>query len=236
MNVAFSAPPSGVTPAVIMGAVVTVRTTPWIWTFMVFDADDRTHDYWPDDMFGSGVNVSVSGTYVGQLMGHTSTASVYGTYSTKDGANLGELLLPPELRTGDKDHAQHFGIQFSHFLHENPERPGEGLGLFLKIGGSEGNPNPFQGSVIGGLSGKGLFRSRPNDAFGLGYFYINFSDDLQSTLDPFLTFDDEQGIEAFYNCAATDWLQVTIDLQYVNPALGDTDNALVGGLRARVRF
>ena len=236
MSVAFSAPPSGVTPAVIVGAVMTVKTAPFNWTFMVYDADDRTLDYWPDDLFGDGVNVGLTAGYTGQVMGRTSTASVYGTYSTKDGTNLGELLLPPELQTGNKDHAKHYGMQFSHWLRETAERPGEGLGLFLKIGGSEGNPNPFQGSVIGGMSGHGVFHARPNDTFGLGYFYVNFSDALQSTLDPLLEFHDEQGVEAFYNCAVTEWLQITPDLQYVNPALGDTDNAFVGALRARIRF
>ena len=214
---------------------MTVKTNPWVWTFMVFDADDRTHDYWPDDLFGSGVNVSLTATYAGQLMGRTSTASVYGTYSTKDGTNLGELLLPPELQTGNKDHAQHFGVQFGHLFRENPEHPGQGWGVFLKIGASAGNPNPFQGSLIGGVNGRGLLRTRPNDTFGLGYFYIDFSD-LIETVNPLLKFQDEQGIEAFYNCALSEWLQVTADLQYVNPALGDTNNALVGGLRARIRF
>jgi porin len=236
MNVAFSAPPSGVTPAVIMGAVMTVKAAPFNWTFMVYDADDQTHDYWPDDLFGDGVNVSVTASYGGHVMGRTSAASVYYTYSTKDGTNLGELLLPPELQTGDKGHAKHYGVQFSHFLRENPEHPGEGFGLFLKIGASEGNPNPFQGSLIGGVSGKGLLDARPNDTFGLGYFYIDFSDALQSTLDPLVAFNDEQGVEAFYNFVVKDWLIVSADLQYVNPALGDTDNAFVGGLRARIRF
>ena len=89
---------------------------------------------------------------------------------------------------------------------------------------------------FGGVSGRGLFRNRPNDTFGLGYFYVDFSDALQSTVNPFLKFQDEQGVEAFYNYAVADWLQVTGDLQYVDPALGDTENAFVGALRARLRF
>jgi porin len=236
LNVAFSAPPSGVTPAVIVGAVATVKTAPVNWTLMVYDADDRTRDYWPDGLFDSGVAVSLTATLVGQAFGRLTSASIYGTYSTKDGANLGELLLPPELQTGDKHRSKHYGVQFSHFLAENPGHPGEGLGLFLKIGGSSGNPNPFQGSIIGGISGKGLFNSRPRDTFGVGYFYINFSDALQSSLDPLVRFDDEQGVEAFYNFVVKDWLIVAADLQYLNPALGETDNAFVGALRARVRF
>jgi porin len=48
MNVAFVAPPSGVVPPVIMGAVFNYRVAPYTLTFMVFDPHDRTGDYWPD--------------------------------------------------------------------------------------------------------------------------------------------------------------------------------------------
>lgn len=203
---------------------------------MVFDPDDRTNDYWPDDFFGNGVDVSLSASYAGEMFGHMSSVSVTGTYTTKDGANLGELLLPPDLQTGQRDHSWYISVQFGHYLHESPGEQGGGWGVFLKTAASDGNPNPFQGSIMGGVGGKGLFASRPNDTFGLGYFYVDFSDDLQSSLNPLLSFQDEQGVEAFYNYLVTDWLQVAADLQYVDPALGDTDNAFIAGLRATIRF
>ncbi|HEY0938548.1 MAG TPA: carbohydrate porin [Steroidobacter sp.] len=236
LNMAFSAPPSGVTPAVIMGAVATIRAEPINWTLMVFEPDDRTRDYWPDDFFGSGINVSVSASYAGEIFGHASGVTLTGTYSTKDGANLGELLLPADLRTGDKDHSWFLGVQFVYYLRQSAQQPAEAWGVFLKTAASDGNPNPFQGSIMGGIGGRGLFDSRPNDTFGLGYFYVNFSDELQSAIDPLVAFQDEQGIEAFYNYAFNEWLMLTADLQYVNPALGDTDNAFVAGLRATIRF
>lgn len=236
LNMAFAAPPSGVTPASIIGAVLSIRASPLNWTFMVFDPDDWTDDYWPDGLFDSGINVSVSANYTGPLAGRTSSVTVSGTYTTKDGADLGELLLPPELQTGDRDDSWFLGVQFAHFLRQNPQRPGDGWGFFVKLGGSDGNPNPFQSSLMGGIGGRGLFASRPNDGFGIGYFYVNFSDDLQSSLDPLLSFEDEQGVEAFYTWLVKDWLPITADLQYVNPGLGDTDDAFVAGLRVRVRF
>lgn len=236
LNMAFAAPPSGVTPASIIGAVLSIRGSPFNWTFMVFDPEDRTDDYWPDALLDSGINVSVSANFTGLLAGRTSSVTVTGTYTTKDGADLGELLLPPELQTGDRDDSWFLGVQFAHFLRQNSQRPGDGWGLFVKLGGSDGNPNPFQSSLMGGIGGRGLFASRPNDSFGIGYFYVNFSDDLQSSLDPFLSFEDEQGVEAFYTYLVKDWLPITADLQYVNPGLGDTGDAFVAGLRVRVRF
>jgi porin len=77
---------------------------------------------------------------------------------------------------------------------------------------------------------------RPDDTFGLGYFYANFSDVLQSAIDPLAQFDDEQGIELFYTVAVTPWLQLSLDLQYVHPATAVNANALVGGLRIRLRL
>lgn len=235
-NLAFAAPPNGVLPPVIMGAIASVNTSPISWTFMVYDPNDRTMDYFPDDLFHDGVNVSVSGKYSAQISGRSSSIAVTGIYSTKDGANLGELLLPSDLKTGDKSASWHASVQLAHFLHESATQPGNGWGVFVKLGASDGNPNPYQGFITGGVGGKGLFASRPNDTFGLGYFYYNLSDALQSSITPLVEFDDETGVEAYYNYAITPWAIVAADLQYVNPAAGGNDNALVGGVRLRIRF
>lgn len=232
LNLAFAAPPSGVTPAVMMGAVAIVRATPINWTFMVLDPDDRTSDYWPDDFFHSGVTFSASGNYTSGSNSLTATL----TYTTKDSANLSELLLPSDLQTGNRDDSWFLGVQFAHYFHQSAASAEQRWGVFLKTGMSDGTVNPFQGSIMGGVSGRGLFASRPDDSFGIGYFYVDFSDDLQSVLNPLVTFDDEQGIEAFYSCAVSDWLLIAADLQYVDPALGDTEDAFVAGLRASIRF
>lgn len=236
LHLAFASPPSGVTPAVLTGAILTVRGSPSSWTFMVYDPDDRTDEIWPDDLFGNGITGSVSVSRATKLAGRTTLVSVSGTYTTKDGADLGELLLPPDLRTGDRDHSWFAGVQIAHFLRERSDLPGAGWGLFLKLGTSDGNPNPFQGSVIAGVGGRGPFRARPDDRFGIGWFHVDFSDDLQSSLDPLVTFGDERGLEAFYDFAVMGWLRLSVDLQRVEPALGDGPSALVGGLRASVRF
>jgi porin len=81
-----------------------------------------------------------------------------------------------------------------------------------------------------------LLESRPSDTFGIGYFYYNLSDDLQNELDPFIDFDDEQGVEAYYDFAVTEWFRVAADLQYADPADGSRDKAFVGQVRARIRF
>jgi porin len=51
-----------------------------------------------------------------------------------------------------------------------------------------------------------------------------------------VSFDNEQGVEMFYNFAVTPWFRVTADLQWIDPALSANDNAWVGGLRANLTF
>jgi porin len=234
MNLAFVAPPNGLTPPVIMGGIFSLKTAPFDWTLMVFDPDDRTRDYLPDDLFDRGVNLAISGAWSGEIAGRTTRLSATGIYSTKERADLGDLLLPVGLKTGTKDHSFHAGLYFSHFFSE-PE-PGVGWRVFLRAGGSDGNPNPYASWVTGGVSARGIVPGRPLDTFGAGYFFYHFSNELRSTIAPLGNFDDEQGMEIYYNYAVTPWFHLTGDMQYVNPATGANDHALICGLRARVVF
>jgi porin len=99
-----------------------------------------------------------------------------------------------------------------------------------------------------GLSGNGVVPGRPDDTFGVGWSRIQFSNNLvpflRDTLH--LGLDHEDAVELYYNIAATKWLGLTVDLQVVNPGfkktltssgeLKDVNTAVVGGLRAYVRF
>ena len=236
LNVAFAASPTGLAPPVIMGAVLTIQSGALEWTFMVFDPDDRTRDYAPAGFVHDGVNFSLSATRSAEVAGHTGSLTVTGTYSTKQDVELDDLLLPPELRTGRRERSWYGSVQLAYFLHEDPVEPQQRWGFFLLIGASDGDPNPYQGTLFAGVGGNALFGSRPDDRFGLGYFYVKFSDALQSTLTPFVSLTDERGAEAFYDCAAMGWLRVAADLQYVKPALGDARNAFIAGLRVGISF
>jgi len=236
MHVAFVAPPSGVLPPTIFGAIASLKTDSVNWGFMVYDPNDRTTEYFPDDLFSDGVNVSLSGASSGTLLGRKTTVTIGGTYSTKEGADLSDSLLPPGFEAGTKDGAYSLSFQFSHNLFESSDSPGNGWGLYLKASVADGNPNPIDASVIGGIGGKASFLGRLQDSFGLGYFYYAISNELRNSLEPAFNLDDEQGLEAFYSYAATPWFHITGDIQYIEPASGDRDNTLIIGLRTNIRF
>jgi porin len=146
-------------------------------------------------------------------------------------------LLPPDLQVDStRTGSYSIAFQFSHLLRQNPKNPREGWGVFFKAALADGNPNPIQGSIVLGLGGKGLISGREQDSFGLGFYYYNFSNDLQRAVTPLVNFGDEYGMELFYSYAVTPWFHLTGDLQLVRPANYDSDVALVLGLRARLRL
>ena len=80
-----------------------------------------------------------------------------------------------------------------------------------------------------------MIPGRSRDNWGIGYYSDAPSRDLQDSLSHLLAIRDEQGLEIFYNFAVTPWLTVGVDLQVINPSLGD-DTAILPGLRFVTRF
>lgn len=236
MNLAFVAPPSGVVPPTIMGAVLVHRGTPITLTVMVFDPQDRTGDYWIDGLFAKGVNISVGATWNGAISGRPSSIGVTSTVSTKRGKDLGDFLLPPGLVSSTRKGSYNIAVQFSHLMVESAAAKGKGLGIYAKAAIADGNPNPIRASVAAGLAGHALIAGRPRDSFGIGGFYYKFSDVLQETAAPLARFRDETGVEAWYSLAATPWLKLTADAQVISPARGDRPTSLILGLRGNVAF
>jgi porin len=235
-NIAFVAPPSGVVPPTIMGGVLVHKGTPVSLTVMVFDPEDRTRDYFPGNLFETGVNISVGGTWSGDIAGRATSIGVTSTVSTKRGADLGDFLAPPGLETDDLKGSYNIALQITHRLVESSQVKGKGLDLAMKVATADGNPNIIRSSFILGLAGHGLVKGRPNDSFGVGGFIYNFSNALQDSTAPLVDFNDEQGVEAWYSFALTPWLKITADAQYINVARGDADPAFITGLRANLAF
>lgn len=236
MNLALVAPPSGVLPPVIMGLISNYQIAPLTMTFMVYDPLDRTSDYWPDDLFSDGVNLSIGAKWTGKVWKRPSSISLTGRYSTEESIDLSELVLPPDLRTGAKDGAYNISLDFSHLLLESSTHMGEGLGIYGKAAIADGNPNPIEATFICGVAGHKIVSGRPNDTFGIGYFYYVFSSDLKSAVTPLIKFRDEQGVEIFYSFAITPWFLVSADIQWIDPSIEASERAWIGALRANVRF
>lgn len=89
---------------------------------------------------------------------------------------------------------------------------------------------------MGGVGGTSPIPGRERDKFGLGLFYVGYSDPLKESLRMLLPVRDESGIEAFYNYAVTPWLRLTADAQFIRPPRSDRGTAILTGIRAQILF
>ena len=235
MNLGLVAPPTTLTPPVIIGGIFNHKIDPITWSFWVFDPNDQTDEYSLDGLFSDGVSISFSGTWSGKWAGRASSLNMQAVYSTKERPDQRDSLLPPNLQR-TKDDSWHFGIKATHLLLESPTDPDKGLGVYGKAVVFDGNPNRIKAYFSGGLAGHNMVPGRPDDVFGIGYYYYNFRDDLQKAVSPVSNFDTEQGVEAFYNFAVTPWFNISADIQWIDPANGDNDSTWLGALRVGVTF
>jgi len=157
-------------------------------------------------------------------------------------------LLVPVRPANREDNAWFVYYSFDQYLWQPAGDPKRGIGIFFTFGASDGEANPIKYSYTMGIGGKGVVPGRPHDTFGVGWARTQFSDNfvplLRQTLD--LGLDHEDAIEMYYNASITRWLNVSLDLQVINPGLKktlsssgnlkDVDTAVVGGVRMYVRF
>lgn len=240
-NVAFAAPPSGIVPPYILGAIINVRTEPATFTFMVFDPVSAVNQSGLDEPFSQGVTFRASidvPVMIAGRVGHQGFSAAYSTQDGTDLADLGDLIIPPlnPLPPDTKDHRYHVSYSFDQYLYQPDAKSKEGVGLFGQIAVSDGNPNLLDWNAIVGLGGTGLIPGRSEDRWGVGFFYYSVNSVLKDSVDAAISIDDEAGLEIFYNAKVTPWFDVAADVQVIDPALSDRETAVFLGLRATVRF
>jgi porin len=239
-NLGIAAPISGVTPPYLLGAIATLKTQPAIFTLMVYDPRNAQSEDVIRKPFREGTTVSLAMTVPTRFGGLPGFYGVRGVYSNKEGVDLDSLpglAFPAETRgTLEKRGYYYASVSAQQYLWANPDKPGQGWGLFMDAGLSDGNPNVFRWHLITGVSGTGVF-GRDLDRWGVGYFYYALSNDLKGGLAALgIKRRDEQGVEAYYNLALTPWLRVTANLQWIKPTNADRKDAVLAGLRTQVKF
>jgi porin len=147
-------------------------------------------------------------------------------YSNQSFTSLGQNLpfIVADSTVAKKDGSWDVYYNFDQYLYEPNKGSGQGVGVFGRLGASDGNPNPVHYFYSLGFGGKGAIPGRPNDRFGLGYYHITVSNiNIQGLLlNPLLQnrslLRNEYGFEAFYSVAITPWMLLAPDLQVIRPA------------------
>jgi porin len=231
-NITFVAPPSSVVPPYLFGAILGVKTEAANYTLMVYDPNDATNKNPLEDPFTDGV--TVRGTVelpvtLGGLPGHQSFTALYSTNPGTDFETRGTFIPPFPPGTPDlKNRRYYFNYAFDQQIFQSALNPEKVMGLFGQISLSDGNPTTIYWSALGGISGTGMIPGRPADDLGLGVFYTALSSSLKDALPPVVGLDDEWGVEAYYDFTLTPSASLGLDLQVIEPGLGDSTAVFLG--------
>jgi porin len=193
-------------------------------SFSVLSSNGKPNTSGFDDLNGNAITVAGEGRVRTDFFGLTGHQLFGTTFSNKEFTSidqrLGSIIETRAFRA--EKGSWNIYYNFDQYLYEPKKGADQGIGLFGRLGVSDGNPNfmKFFGSF--GVGGKGMFESRPHDQFGWGFYYIKIDNpQLQGPLQTTSFLRDEYGFEAFYNFAITPWALLTPDIQIVRGAQRD---------------
>ncbi len=256
MNLAFGINPVAVVtvPYSTLGAGIIVLPTKdpnsALIQFNVLNSAGVANTAGFDELNGNKLTFVGSARVRTGFFGNTGHQSISLTYSNKEfnsiDQRLGQVVVTNQIEKKKGSWAVFYN--FDQYLYEPKKGSGHGVGIFGRFGASDGNPNPMKFFYSVGFGGKGFLSSRPNDSFGLGYYYMQIENPTVSG--PLATrsfLRNEYGFEAFYTVAVTPWMLLTPDIQVIRPAQKqqgsilplmrtDVDTATILGLRMQLIF
>ncbi|MEX0322977.1 MAG: carbohydrate porin [Puniceicoccaceae bacterium] len=237
-NIALVAPPSGLMPAYILGAMYAGRTPKFNYTVMIFDPNSAVNKSGLEDPFTDGVTGMVGINFPVKIGGRQGFQGFKVLYSTKDGDDLEDVFLAiADEARGKKQDRYFVGYTFKNFIYKNPDTKDGGWGIFGQVGMSDGNPSKLDYSFVVGIGGDSLTAARPQDRWGIGYYRYSVSDSLIEGLGVIgQGIENEYGIEVFYNFQVTPWLNITADFQYIDPVIKSKDNISIFGIRTSLSY
>ncbi len=236
-NIGLVAPPSGLVPAQIFGGMLVGRTDTFKYTLGVYDANGAENSSGLEDPFEDGVNVMLNIDFPVNIAGRPGFQGIKLAYSGKDEPDLSDISLPPiGGGSGSTRNRWYAAYTFKNFIHQNPDLDQGGWGVFGQVGFSE-NPNGLDFSWVLGIGGNSLTQARPEDRWGIGYYRFSVTDEIVDGLGGLgVPLRDETGIEIFYNAQVTRWLNITADVQFIDPVLRNQDSVVLFGIRASTNF
>ena len=236
---------SGLVPAGIYAAQVSLKTDPVSYFLQLYDPVDAMNKPLFSGMFENGVGINGSATLKTSIGGRTGYYGISGSYSTSELIDLSDLLTVSA--EGDavaikenltpKSGAWAVAATMQQYLYQDPSDPDRGWGIFGALTLSDGNPTLFRLSYMLGVGGNSFLPGREDDRFGIAFSRFGISDDWKEAAEQVgQTVNDEYSVEAFYNFAVTPWFRITADVQWVAPGDGDYPDGVFGGLSTYVKF
>jgi porin len=206
---------------------------------LLVSGTESTHSNGFKDLGDKGGISITSATYqyqLGGLPGGVTGDFIYlfdMDFETLDG--ILPIPGPPGWEGSPKqDHSWITGGSFWQYIstqedHEGPlnlpnrQQDLAGWGIFGRLTLADDDTNPWKTSVALGLGARGVIPGRPNDMFGVGYFYNGLSS--KGFVEKV---DNGQGVEGYYNLAIVPSVRISLNLQWLNTIRPSVISAGVG--------
>jgi porin len=203
---------------------------------LAFDNQDVATTSGFDDMFDNGANILGTYRYYTELGGLPGSHLFGGIWATGEYVSYDPLsfVIIPGQGIGAVKQTGAYSLLYigEQTLWSDGVKNGRNVGFLTQWALADEATSPFAWSGNAAIQTKGLSRSRPNDAIGVGYFHTALSDDFVNSLSPVFDLRDVNGVELYYNMSLAPCFNVTTDLQVIEPAESRYDTAVVAGLRA----
>jgi porin len=150
-NTEIAAPITGNFPPTLVGAQVNIETQPVSLSVTVFDPEDATNRLF-SHLFDNGVSVMGTATLKTELAGRTGYYGIKGIYSTREGADLSQIIPPSGVPRGilTKQGSYYVSLSMQQYLIQDLGNPARGWGMFGELAKGDANPNLLDWSVYGG--------------------------------------------------------------------------------------
>jgi len=202
-----------------------------------------------DDLSKDELTFAIAGRVRTNMFERTGHQLLGVLYSNSDFASLdqriGEDIGPGDaLEIAKEDGSWAVYYNFDQYVYQPEKTADRGIGVFGRLGVSDGNPNLMKFFASYGVGAKGPFSCRPNDEFGAGFYYLNVqSPTFTGPLATRRFLRDENGIEVYYSLAITPWARLTLDFQSIRQSQkrqlltrSTIDTPLVFGIRQEIIF
>ena len=226
-------------PYTALGAgIILIPSEDILFNFMALDSEGSPTKSGFDTVFKDGT-VLATELRIATDFGLPGHQLIGGTWSNRNFVSLDQdprillNLLPAVGVPAERDDGSwSVYYNFDQYVWKPDEKSERGIGLYGRLGFADEDTSPIDWFVGVGVGAKGLIPGRDADQLGAGFFYASASGKLPKIL----RLDHGSGVEFYYNFAVTGWLNVTADLQVIDPALRGIDTSVVLGLRMKAEF
>ena len=205
---------------------------------LVYDTQNCTTTSGFEDIFGNGVDILGFWRFFTEFGGLPGSQMVGGIWSTGKFTAYdpaGFIIVPGEGVIAPREHGAYTLLYVcEQTLWQDCCNTKRNIGFLSQWGLADERTSPFSWTANVAIQAAGFCDYRSEDVVGVGYFHTGLSSDFRDLLSERLDLHNLDGVEVYYTATINKLVNVTADLQVIEPANVTNDTALVFGLRANI--